>query len=230
MSKNWEKELTQRLKLLYFSAEQNNRMFPEHDLGHARRVKNLCLLINKNDSLHLDEEILVAAALLHDIGYIADDNAEHVKSSIQLAQGLLPKIKFPKNKIYHVIICIKNHDNVPGRSGWKKKVPIECKILRDADAIESLGCLGIIRYATWGGRHQMPIYNQSQKLDNKKNLFPQIDLIKNIKIRTAELLTRCHTKTGMKIMQKRLKIMQKFIYEIEKEINFAEKEVNKNES
>lgn len=223
MSNKWEKELIRRLKTLYFMAKQDGRMFPEHDLNHAQRVKNLCFFINEKDSLNLDKEILTASALLHDIGYISDDSPEHVKSSIQIAQGLLPKIQFPRNKIASVIVCIKNHDTVPGRLGWKQGVPMECKILRDSDAIESLGCLGIIRYASWGGRHQMPIYNQkSQELvDDKNSVFPNIDLMKNIKIRTAELITRCHTKTAMEIMKKRLEKMQKFISEIEKEINFA---------
>jgi len=222
MNKNWEKELMPRLRILYFMAKQGDRMFPEHDLNHAQRVKNLCLFINEADSLNLDEEILTAAAFLHDIGYISDDSPKHVESSIQIAQELLPAIQFPRNKISPVITCIKNHDTVQERSGWKKEVSIECKVLRDADAIESVGALGIIRYASWGGRHQMPFYNQSKKLDNKSRLFPNIDLMENIKIRTRELISRCYTKTGMAIMRERIKIMQKFISEIEKEINFAE--------
>lgn len=222
MSNKWEKELMRRLKTLYFIAKQNGRMFPEHDLNHAQRVKNLCFFIDEKDSLNLDKEILIASAFLHDIGYILDDSPEHVKSSIRFAKTLLLKIKFPKNKIASVIVCIKNHDAVPGRLGWKEEVPMECSVLRDADAIESIGCLGIIRYASWGGRHQMPIYNQTQLVDDKNNIFPNIDLMKNIKIRTPELIMRCCTKTGMIIIQKRLKEMQKFISEIEKEINFAE--------
>lgn len=156
------------------------------------------------------------------LAIISDDSVKHMESSIQFANTLLPTVKFPRNKSISVIICIKNHDTVPKRLGWKQEVPMECKVLRDADAIESLGCLGIIRYASWGGRHEMPFCNKSKKLDNKNNLFPHISLIENVKIRTEELLTRCHSRTGMRIMQKRLKIMQKFILEIKKEISFAE--------
>jgi len=216
-----ENELMKRLELLYISAERNMRMFPEHDLSHAIRVKNLCLYINKKDSLRLDKDILIAVAMLHDLGYISDDSPNHAESSIQFAKALLPKVKFPRHKITSVVACIKHHDFVPGREGWTEKVPMECHVLRDADAIESLGCLGLIRYASWGGRNQMPFIIQYKKSDDKSNAFPQIDLIKNIKIRSAELIMRGYTKTGMKIMQERLKIMQKFILEIEKEINFA---------
>jgi len=221
MENDWKKELIKKLELFYFSAKQNNRMFPEHDLNHALRVKSLCLYISQKDALGLDKEILIAAAILHDLGYISDDSPKHAESSIQFAKVLLPRVKFPMHKITPVIACIKHHDFVPGRKGWKQKVPMECHVLRDADAIESLGCLGLIRYASWGGRNQMPFIIQYKKSDDKSNAFPQIDLIKNIKIRSAELIMRCYTKTGMKIMQKRLKIMQKFILEIEKEINFA---------
>jgi len=223
MNKHWEKELMRRLKTLYSMAKQDGRMFPEHDLNHALRVKNLCLWIARKENLHLNKEILIAAALLHDVGYILDDSLKHVESSMLLAKSLLPKVKFDRNKIPTVVVCIKNHDTVPGRLGWRQRVPLECKILRDSDAIESLGYLGLVRYASWGGRHQMPIYSQTlQKWDNKNNLFPNLDLIKNIKIRTTELVMRCHTKTAMAIMQKRVKIMQIFLPELEKEINFAE--------
>lgn len=222
MDKKWEKELIQRLQVLYSIARKNNRMFPEHDLSHALRVRNLCLYINKKDSLNSDREILIASALLHDLGHISDDSTEHIQSSMYFAKGLLPRINFPKEKINSVIFCIKNHDTLPGRLGWKEKVPMECKILRDADAIESLGCLGMIRYASWGGRHQVPFIIQYKRLDDKSSTFPQIDLIKNIKIRCAELISRCCTKTGIEIMQKRLERMKKFISEIEEEIIFAE--------
>jgi len=221
MKNDWKKELMKRLELLYISAERNMRMFPEHDLNHAIRVMNLCLYINKKDSLYLDKDILIAAAMLHDVGYISDDSPKHAESSIQFAKVLLPEVKFPRHKITPVILCIKHHDFVPGRKGWEQKVPMECHILRDADAIESFGCLGLIRYASWGGRNQMPFIIQYKKSDDKSNAFPQIDLIKNINIRSAELIMRCYTKTGMKIIRERFKIMQKFILEIEKEINFA---------
>ena len=221
MKNDWKEELMKRLELLYSSAKQSNRMFPEHDLNHALRVKNLCLWINKKDALNLDKDILIAAALLHDIGYISDDSPKHVESSIQFAKALLPKIKFERDKIPAVIMCIKNHDTVPGRQGWKQKTTMECRVLRDADAIESIGCLGIIRYASWGGRHGMPFIIQYKKLDDKNKLFPNIDLMKNIKIRTLELIARCYTKTAMEIIQERLETMQKFILEIEKEISFA---------
>ena len=229
-SNNWEKELIERMTKLYFTEEQSGRMLPEHDLNHAIRVKNLCTWLTKKESLTLNQDALIASALLHDIGYISNDSIEHINSSIRFSKELLPEVKFKKEKIPLVLECIKNHDCVPGRVGWKNKVPIECKILRDADAIESLGYLGIIRFAMWGGRNQTPIYSKLQKTDNKKRLFPNIDLLKNIEIRSEELIIRCFTKTALRIMTERIKIMKTIVSGIKEEINFAEKEVNKNET
>jgi uncharacterized protein len=229
-SNAWEKELIEKMTKLYFTEERLGRMLPEHDLNHAMRVKNLCIWLVKKESLILNQDVLIASALLHDIGYISNDSTEHINSSVQFSKELLPKVKFKKEKIPLVLECIKNHDSVPGRVGWKNKVPIECKILRDADAIESLGYLGIIRFAMWGGRNQTPIYSKFQKPDNKKRLFPNLDLLKNIEIRSQELITRCFTKTALEIMKERTKTMKMIISGIQKEINFAEKEVNKNEA
>ena len=221
MNYNWEKELVARMQKIYLLKKQDGTVFPEHDLSHALRVKNLCLWIVKREHLHLDKEILVASALLHDIGYTLDDSPEHTEASAQLANMWLSKVRFQKNKITSVVVCIKNHDTVPGRLGWKEEVPIECKVLRDADSIESFGCLGVIRFAMWSGRNKTPIYNQKLN-DNKNGVFPNINLIKNIEIRTAELMTRCYTETAKRLLEQRLKNMQMFVSEIKKEINFAE--------
>lgn len=229
MNNNWEKELIEKIRKFYFVEEQLGQMLPEHDLNHALRVRNLCLWLAEEESLVLNQDVLIAAALLHDIGYISDDSSEHINSSIQFSKELLPKVNFKKEKIPLVIECIKNHDSVPGRLGWKEKVSIECKILRDADAIESLGCLGIIRFAMWGGRNQTPIYSQSQKLDDKKRLFPNIDLLRNIEIRSEELMARCFTKTALEAIKERIEIMKIIINRTKQEIKFAEKEVKKNE-
>lgn len=228
MNNHWEEKLIKQMRKFYLIEEQLGKMLPEHDLNHAIRVRNLCLWLVEKESLTLNQDALIAAALLHDIGYILDDSSEHISSSVRFSKELLPKVNFKKEKISLVIECIKNHDSVPGRLGWKEKVPIECKILRDADAIESVGYLGIIRSAMWGGRKQIPIYTKSKKVDNKQSLFPNIDLLENIEIRSKELMARCFTKTAFKIMKERIGIMETIINGTKQEIEFAEKEVKKN--
>ena len=65
---------------------------------------------------YIDEEVLLAAAYLHDIGYfykdlMSIDSFEHIELGIETAREILTEIEFDKTKIEDVCYLILNHDN-----------------------------------------------------------------------------------------------------------------------
>ena len=219
---SWRNKLVKMLQIIYDDKEKNH-YFPEHWFDHGLRVEKLALWLVKQDELEnkIDSEILIATALLHDIGYLWSDDYDHISQSMKLAEKILPKTSCPEHKINKVSKCILYHDTVPERPGWKDDLPIECRIVADADAIESSGYLGIIRFASWSGRHEIPLWVLNEK-DTKTNVFPQIGIINNIEIRIPELINRCFSLTARKIIEKRWIDMQKFIDGFKKELQFIE--------
>ncbi|MGQ9597724.1 MAG: HD domain-containing protein [Thermoproteota archaeon] len=74
-----------------------------HDQLHAERILRLSMrLLEKEGG---DPEILAAAALLHDMSmkYEIAEDFDHAEKSAELAEQILLKIGFPKEKIPEVV-------------------------------------------------------------------------------------------------------------------------------
>lgn len=83
------------------------------------------LSIQKN----IDPKNVVIASLLHDIGKCGNLK-KHELSGAKIANDILSKMKYPKNKIDLICFCISNHIY-----GASKKVTIESQIVASADSI-----------------------------------------------------------------------------------------------
>lgn len=112
-----------------------------HARDHILRVLRRCIRLG--EKLDADLEVLVAAVYLHDLGrhYIADK--VHGALSAQKAEPVLERINFPREKRDAVLIAIRVHD-VAASPG--DRTTLESKILYDADKIDTLGVVGILRY------------------------------------------------------------------------------------
>ncbi|MBN3037574.1 MAG: HD domain-containing protein [Candidatus Diapherotrites archaeon] len=83
-----------------------------------------------------DDDVLHAAALLHDIELAGE---EHEKDSASAAEAFLKTISFPADKVYAVMDCILNH--IP--EGNPKS--LEAKMIHDADLLDFMGATGVAR-------------------------------------------------------------------------------------
>ncbi|HOV15597.1 MAG TPA: HD domain-containing protein [Spirochaetota bacterium] len=100
--------------------------------SHCHRVYHLA---RELDVDNYDDEILYAACYLHDTVVGFDG---HLKSA-EKAEQILHEIGFPATKINQVVDAIKSH--------WPGENPktVEAKLLHDANLIDSLGAIGIVR-------------------------------------------------------------------------------------
>ena len=112
-----------------------------HADDHVRRVLGRCIRLG--EKLGADLEILVAAVYLHDIGrHYIEDNA-HGALSAQKAEPVLERIAFPREKRDAVLHAIRVHDIT---ATPEDRTTLESKILYDADKIDTLGVVGVLRY------------------------------------------------------------------------------------
>jgi HD superfamily phosphodiesterase len=129
-----EKELIDEMKLAPSVSEV-------HAMDHILRVRERCIRLAKR--LNADLEVLIAAVYLHDLGrhYIPDKG--HGALSAEKARPVLERINFPEEKKERVLHAIKVHDVT-----WlpEDRTSIESQILYDADKIDTLGVVGILRY------------------------------------------------------------------------------------
>ena len=123
-----------------------------HDMDHIYRVLNFALYIAEYE-LGVDYDVLIAAALLHDIGRDGENGGHNVVGA-EMARNFLKGIDFPEEKIESVYHAIITHSN--GMNGEQKT--IEAKILYDADKLEAIGVMGIARAFLYAGNVNHHLY------------------------------------------------------------------------
>jgi len=112
-----------------------------HANDHILRVLGRCVRLG--EKLGADLEILVAAVYLHDLGRHYIEDQAHGALSAQKAEPVLQRIGFPIGKRNAVLHAIRVHDVT---STPENRTTLESKILYDADKIDTLGVVGILRY------------------------------------------------------------------------------------
>ena len=106
---------------------------------HSYRIYRLARKIG--EGMEYDDEVLHAACFLHDI----EMSSGHPESSAEKARAILGETGFASGKIEAVYQAILYH--MPGEEGGVhgEGTSIEGKLLHDANLLESVGAIGLIR-------------------------------------------------------------------------------------
>ena len=126
---------------------------PVEKYGHQPRLYALTLKVGAG--LAYDDDVVYAAAWLHDLGVFVGHRPEdlealarwdHVAYAVERVPAILAECGFAAAKVPAVLECIRNHQ--------PKDEPesVESTILRDADILEQLGAIGIVRTVCKVGR------------------------------------------------------------------------------
>jgi uncharacterized protein len=119
-----------------------------HGYEHTKRVFKTCEIIGKR--LKADLDILLPAALLHDI---ARNIENHAVASADVARDILESLGFTPNSIKAITAAISTHSFSRGIS----PTSLEAKILSDADKLDAMGAIGIYRAAMFSAENNRPI-------------------------------------------------------------------------
>ncbi len=113
-----------------------------HSFDHVLRVYNLCQKIANNYS-EIDKKVLYTSALLHDIARHNEFQTGecHAKVGAEWAGNYLKSIGADDCVIEKVSYCISSHRHSKG------VIPstLEARILQEADRIDAIGAIGILR-------------------------------------------------------------------------------------
>ncbi len=125
---------------------------PPHKYGHQPRLYTLaCTIAAHSPQLRVDDDVIYAAAFLHDLGVFVGHRPreanllkhwDHVAYACKQAPILLAGIGFPVAKIAAVLDAMRQHQPQDEPTGP------EATLLRDADILEQLGAIGILRTAS----------------------------------------------------------------------------------
>lgn len=127
----------------------NNAGDSAHDADHIYRVLNQALIIAKD--YDVNEDVLVAACLLHDIGrpaQFADPSICHAQFGSEMAYRFLKDLGWSEECCQRVKHCVLTHRF---RNDQQPET-IEAKILFDADKLDVCGAMGIGRTLQYEGK------------------------------------------------------------------------------
>jgi uncharacterized protein len=126
---------------------------PPDKYSHQPRLYRLAVSLGAG--LAYDDDVLYAAAWLHDLGVFighrpADPEAlanwDNIAYAMGIVPGLLTQWGFPEAKIRAVVAAISTH--LPSQ----QPTTVEGTLLRDADILEQLGAIGLLRTVSKIGR------------------------------------------------------------------------------
>ncbi len=151
---------------------------------------------------------------------------DHALDSAKMAEKILKKFNYPKEKIERVKECIISH-----RFKTKlKPKSIEAKILSDANKLDVMGAIGVVRCACWIGENKAKIYSDTPLLLYIKENLSGGKPTGRIKDKSKHALNfeyelklknfhkKLFTKRAKEIAKKRIKFMKNFFTQLKREI------------
>ncbi len=149
-----------------------------HDFDHLMRVWKNVLLISSD--LDVDFNVLLASVLLHDISFKDGPLKSHHKLSAGLSNSILPNYGFEEDlikEVHHVII---NHVRSFEPYNSLSDLSLEAKVLYDADTLDALGAIGILRMISFSLNQEIPYYiSENDKVDT--SFYGNIKFIKTMR-------------------------------------------------
>lgn len=175
-----------------------------HDWEHLDRVRKRALRIadrlekkgNRSDDggLLIDREALELAALLHDVDQPYDRKEDHAELSAIRANRILTDLGFSGRTIEKVQAIIREHSS----KGGEPPESCEGKILFDADKLDGIGIIGIMRV---------------HRLCQQMGRSPE-EMIEWYRTKVDRAIPMIQTEIGRSMGEGDLEITRKFIAEV----------------
>jgi len=186
----------------------SSQALPVDKLGHQPRLYALTRLVG--EGLSYDDDVVYAAAWLHDLGVFAGHRPEdpgelavwdNVGYAMKRAPAALVQSGFPTTKVVEVVEAIRTHQP------HLTPTALEGTILRDADILEQLGAIGILRVVAKIGR------------DTRYSTFTHAaaTLRKNL----AELPPKLLLETAKTLAQPRTAMLAAFLHDLDRDAHGA---------
>lgn len=190
-----------------------------HDWFHIERVWKLSLKIHEKEGGN--QLIIELASLLHDIADPKFHNGDETIAS-KIVNQFLTEQNLDPETIEKVIFIIENM-SFKNRNDAPKDLPLELKIVQDADRLDAIGAIGIARTFNFGGYKNNLMYHPDiePKLNQSKEEYKKSNgtTINHFYEKLLLLRDLLNTDTAKEIAEHRHQFMLQFLDEFYKEWN-----------
>jgi uncharacterized protein len=189
-----------------------------HGWDHVNRVYHLALHIAEQEGA--DQAITGLAALMHDLGRTASPGNEgrhHADLSIIYAEEIMQRYHLPieqQEAVKHAIIAHSFSKGIEAQT-------LEARVVRDADRLDALGAIGIMRWAITGTQrhnaHTRP-YHAEDPFAERHELNDKYYMLDHFYAKLLKLGDTMTTPTGRFLAQRRIGFMQTYLHEFRREL------------
>lgn len=201
--------------VLFVKNKYENNGDPGHDWNHILRVVGNCLKLAKDTSADL--ETLIPAALLHDVINVPKNHPDRLIASQKAASeadGILRLAGFSAEEISRIQVVITEHSYSLG----KKPTCIESAILQDADRLDALGAIGIMRMTTCGAKMGSKYYCTEEPFVKSRELDDKKFTMDHLYVKLFKLVEGFNTPQAKQEGLARAQFMEKFVDQLKAEI------------
>lgn len=201
------------IKMVEYTASRLAYDHTGHSYDHACRVADLTRKILTTES-EADEMIALTAAYLHDT--IDDKVVEDEAAASEELISFLQTTGFDSEDIREILAIIQNISYSKSLDNTGDKLSLEGQIVQDADRLDALGAIGILRTAYYGGSQGYPIFNPDiQPIDyqNKKEYRKGSTVINHFYEKLLLLADQMNTAYAKAEGQRRTAFMRGFLEE-----------------
>ena len=184
-----------------------------HSIDHLERTLNFALYLQSKEGG--DVVVVGISAFIHDIHRIMSNEQNRFvapKESLPVVEKFLEELDITFDQKQHILYSIEHHEEYSFSDGVKV-TDIESKILQDADNLDAIGAMGVIRCFKYGIAHNVIDYDPTVPLYQNKYREEDVDAssIHHINNKLLRLGKFMNTKTAKKIAKKKTKLMKDFI-------------------
>ena len=187
-----------------------------HGWEHVKRVYMLAMSIAEQEGAN--RFIAGMAALLHDLGRLSHDTGmHHADVSTRLAAELLVPYQLAPETQEAILHAITAHSFSRGLEPYT----LEAGIVRDADRLDSLGAIGILRWAITGTMRRKPgtqAYHPDDPFAEQHSPDDSAYMLDHFFTKLLKLPDGMITKTGRKMAEQRVAFMREYLDELREEL------------
>jgi len=195
-----------------------------HDITHLERTMNLALYLQKFEGG--DKIVIGISAFLHDVHRILQNETGKFvspKDSLWKVKEILSVVDLSNEQLKQILHAIEYHEVYNWNNPQNKENDINTLILQDADNLDAIGAIGIGRTFTYGGAHNVPMYDNTVSLEMKNDYAEEkgndASTIHHFYHKLFKLGENMNTQKAKELADSRIQFMKQFVEEFLDEWN-----------
>ncbi len=201
--------------LIAFVKHYYNSPDPAHDWAHVGRVAATAKILCESANVNL--ECVLAGVYCHDLINLPKDHHDRKNASTLSAKEATPYLEksgFTPDEIELIQKAIVEHSFSKGL----KPSCLEAAIVQDADRLDALGAIGILRCAVVNTQMESNFYDPFDPLAEMRELDDKHFMLDHYFVKLFKLPELMNTAKAKELARDRVLYMQEFIHELMSEI------------